>query len=31
LNLSQDEHEHHRHVKPRPFFAARDRFHHKTQ
>ena len=31
LNLSQDEHEHHRHVKPRPFLAARDRFHHKTQ
>jgi phospholipid/cholesterol/gamma-HCH transport system ATP-binding protein len=30
LNLSQDEHEHHRHVKPRPFFAARDRFHRKV-
>ena len=31
LNLSQDEHEHHQHVKPRPFVAARGRFHHKTQ
>jgi phospholipid/cholesterol/gamma-HCH transport system ATP-binding protein len=30
LNLSQDEHEHHQHVKPRPFVAARGRFHHKT-
>src|SRR6202045_3602407 len=30
LNLSQDEHEHHRHVKPRPFTAARGRFHHKS-
>ena len=30
LNLSQDEHEHHRHVKPRPFVSARGRFHHKT-
>jgi phospholipid/cholesterol/gamma-HCH transport system ATP-binding protein len=30
LNLSQDEWEHHPHVKPRPFVAARDRFHHKT-
>ena len=30
LNLSQEEHEHHEHVKPRPFFRARDRFHHKT-
>jgi phospholipid/cholesterol/gamma-HCH transport system ATP-binding protein len=30
LNLSQDEHEHHQHVKPRPFAAARHRFHHKT-
>jgi phospholipid/cholesterol/gamma-HCH transport system ATP-binding protein len=29
LNLSQDEHEHHQHVKPRPFVAARGRFHHK--
>jgi phospholipid/cholesterol/gamma-HCH transport system ATP-binding protein len=29
LNLSQDEHEHHRHVKPRPFIHARGRFHHK--
>jgi len=30
LNLSQDEHEDHQHVKPRPFVAARDRFHRKT-
>ena len=30
LNLSQDEHEHHQHVKPRPFVAARGRFHRKT-
>jgi len=30
LNLSQEEHEDHRHVKPRPFVAARDRFHRKT-
>src|ERR1700750_3345399 len=30
LNLSQEEHEHHQHVKPRPFFGARDRFHRKT-
>jgi phospholipid/cholesterol/gamma-HCH transport system ATP-binding protein len=30
LNLSQDEHEDHQHVKPRPFVAARDRFHHKA-
>src|SRR5438128_6048960 len=30
LNLSQDEHEHHPHVKPRPFVAARHRFHRKT-
>src|SRR5438128_3476384 len=30
LNLSQDEHEHHQHVKPRPFVAARHRFHRKT-
>ena len=30
LNLSQDEHEHHQHVKPRPFAAARHRFHRKT-
>ena len=28
LNLSQDEHEHHQHVKPRPFFAGR--LHRKT-
>jgi phospholipid/cholesterol/gamma-HCH transport system ATP-binding protein len=30
LNLSQEEHEDHQHVQPRPFMAARDRFHHKT-
>jgi len=30
LNLSQDEHEHHQLVKPRPFVAARHRFHRKT-
>ena len=30
LNLSQEEHEHHQQVKPRPFVAARDRFHRKT-
>jgi phospholipid/cholesterol/gamma-HCH transport system ATP-binding protein len=30
LNLSLEEHEHHPHVKPRPFVAARGRFHHKT-
>jgi phospholipid/cholesterol/gamma-HCH transport system ATP-binding protein len=30
LNLSQDEHEHHQHVKPRPFLGARHRFHRKT-
>ena len=30
LNLSQDEHEHHQHVKPRPFAAARHRFHRTT-
>ena len=30
LNLSQDEHEHHPHVKPRALAAARGRFHHKT-
>ena len=30
LNLSQDEHEDHQHVKPRPYVAARGRFHHKT-
>src|SRR3989440_8843508 len=30
LNLSQDEHEDHQHVKPRPFVAARHRFHRKT-
>jgi phospholipid/cholesterol/gamma-HCH transport system ATP-binding protein len=30
LNLSQEEHEDHQHVKPRPFAAARHRFHRKT-
>ena len=30
MNLSHDEHEHHQHVKPRPFVSARNRFHHKT-
>jgi phospholipid/cholesterol/gamma-HCH transport system ATP-binding protein len=30
LNLSQEEHEHHQQVKPRPFFSARYRFHRKT-
>ncbi len=30
LNLSQEEHEDHQHVKPRPFIAARNRFHRKT-
>src|SRR5947199_1285318 len=30
LNLSQEEHEHHQQVKPRPFARARDRFHRKT-
>jgi phospholipid/cholesterol/gamma-HCH transport system ATP-binding protein len=30
LNLSQEEHEHHPNVKPRPFVRARGRFHHKT-
>jgi phospholipid/cholesterol/gamma-HCH transport system ATP-binding protein len=30
LNLSQDEHEHHQCVKPRPFALARYRFHHKN-
>ncbi|HEU0208208.1 MAG TPA: ABC transporter ATP-binding protein [Candidatus Udaeobacter sp.] len=30
LNLSQDEHEHHQQVKPRPFVRARGRFHRKT-
>jgi phospholipid/cholesterol/gamma-HCH transport system ATP-binding protein len=29
LNLSQDDHEHHPHVKARPLVAARRRFHHK--
>ncbi|HEY2626933.1 MAG TPA: ABC transporter ATP-binding protein [Candidatus Udaeobacter sp.] len=30
LNISQEEHEDHPHVRPRPFFAARHRFHRKT-
>ncbi|HLW36485.1 MAG TPA: ABC transporter ATP-binding protein [Chthoniobacterales bacterium] len=30
LNLSQDEHEDHQQVKPRPFVSARHRFHRKT-
>jgi phospholipid/cholesterol/gamma-HCH transport system ATP-binding protein len=30
LNLSQDEHEHHQQVKPRPFARARGRFHRKS-
>lgn len=30
LNLSQEEHAHHEHVKPRPFVRARGRFHRKT-
>jgi phospholipid/cholesterol/gamma-HCH transport system ATP-binding protein len=30
LNLSQDEHQDHQLVKPRPFFGARHRFHRKT-
>jgi phospholipid/cholesterol/gamma-HCH transport system ATP-binding protein len=30
LNLFQEEHEDHPHVKPRPFVAARGRFHRKT-
>ena len=30
LNLSQEEHEHHQQVKPRPFAGARGRFHRKT-
>jgi len=29
LNLSQDEHADHQHVKPRPFFGAQGRFHFK--
>jgi len=29
LNLSQEEHQHHQYVKPRPFVAARHRFHRK--
>jgi phospholipid/cholesterol/gamma-HCH transport system ATP-binding protein len=30
LNLSQEEHEHHQQVRPRPFVRARGRFHRKT-
>ena len=30
LNLSQEQHEDHQHVKPRPFVGARHRFHRKT-
>ncbi|PYK13944.1 MAG: ABC transporter ATP-binding protein [Verrucomicrobia bacterium] len=30
LNVSQEEHEDHQHVQPRPFVAARHRFHRKT-
>ena len=30
LNLSQEKHEEHQHVKPRPLVAARERFHRKT-
>ena len=30
LNLSQEEHEDHQHVKPRPFVVARHRFYRKT-
>ena len=30
LDLSHGEHEHHQHVKPRPFVRARNRFHHKS-
>jgi phospholipid/cholesterol/gamma-HCH transport system ATP-binding protein len=30
LNLSQEEHEEHQQVKPRPFVGARHRFHRKT-
>jgi len=30
LNLSQEEHEDHQHVQPRPFVAARHRFYRKT-
>jgi phospholipid/cholesterol/gamma-HCH transport system ATP-binding protein len=30
LNLSQEEHEHHQQVKPRPFLSARGRFFRKT-
>jgi phospholipid/cholesterol/gamma-HCH transport system ATP-binding protein len=29
LNLSQDDHEHHPHVKARPLVSAQKRFHHK--
>jgi len=30
LNISQAEHADHQHVKPRPFVAARHRFHRKS-
>jgi phospholipid/cholesterol/gamma-HCH transport system ATP-binding protein len=30
LNISQDDHGQHPHVRPRPFVGARHRFHHKT-
>jgi phospholipid/cholesterol/gamma-HCH transport system ATP-binding protein len=30
LNISQEEHDEHPHVRPRPLVAARGRFHHKT-
>jgi phospholipid/cholesterol/gamma-HCH transport system ATP-binding protein len=30
LNISQDDHEDHPHIAPRPLVAARGRFHHKT-
>jgi phospholipid/cholesterol/gamma-HCH transport system ATP-binding protein len=30
LNISQEEHDDHPHVRPRPLVAARARFHHKT-
>jgi phospholipid/cholesterol/gamma-HCH transport system ATP-binding protein len=30
LNLSQEEHQQHQHVRPRPFVGARHRFHRKT-
>ena len=30
LNISQEDHDEHPHVRPRPLIAARHRFHHKT-